>query len=80
MVFGAHLKMAFQNSFAYAAAYSSSEAAHLASSLSDIPFIIFPLFQFAFGHTAESTFTVLPIPLPPEVAKGITVLPEKSQL
>lgn len=48
------------------------------SSLSETPFSILPFIQFALGQRGLSTSTVLPIPLPPEVAKGIIVLPEKS--
>ena len=47
-------------------------------SFSDIPFTILPVCHFAFGLSLLKTSTVLPIPLPPEVANGTIVLPDKS--
>ena len=52
--------------------------AQSASALSDAPFTTFPAFQSAFGQSFLSSSTVLPMPLPPEVAKGTTILPERS--
>lgn len=53
-------------------------SAHLASSAFDIPLTIPPRFHTASGQTFFSTSTVFPIPLPPLVANGIRVFPEKS--
>ncbi len=52
--------------------------AHSASCASERKFTMPPAFHVASGQTFFSTSTVFPIPLPPEVANGITVLPEKS--
>ena len=43
-----------------------------------MPFTTLPSFQLAFGHIALRPSSVLPIPLPPEVANGIIVLPENQ--
>ena len=47
-------------------------------SCSEAPVSMRPSFQSVPGHRGLSCSSVLPRPLPPEVAKGISVLPEKS--
>ena len=52
--------------------------ARFAQSAAPEPFRSCPFFQFAPGQQASTLSCALPMPLPPEVAKGIMVLPEKS--
>ena len=48
------------------------------SACATTPFSIFPSSKIAPGQLGASFSFVLPIPLPPEVANGTIILPEKS--
>ena len=62
-----------------APSYSPSSSAHcLSSCWESLPFSSFPGSSLAPGQLGWSFSFVCPIPLPPEVAKGTTALPEKS--
>ena len=50
-----------------------------ASASSDMRLRSLPSFQIAFGQRGRSSSSVLPKPLPPEVANSTTVLPDRSQ-